>query len=57
MCFDFMMSLRSIEIHNITLKTLALFRPKLHDSYSSNQIARCDREECCQIFKLNDAVD
>ena len=28
------------ETHNITLKNLALFRPKLRDSYGTNQIAR-----------------
>ena len=35
-----MMALRSIETHNITLKNLALFRPKLRNSSSTNQIAR-----------------
>ena len=38
--FDLMMALQSIETHNITLKNLALFRPKLRDSYSTIQIAR-----------------
>ena len=38
--FDLMMALQSIETHNITLKNLAIFRPKLRDSYSTNQIAR-----------------
>ena len=35
-----MMALHSIETHNITLKNLALFMPKLRDSYSTNQVAR-----------------
>ena len=40
MLFDLMMALQSTETHNIALKNLALFRPKLRDSYSTNQIAR-----------------
>ena len=40
MLFDLMMALWSIETHDITLKNLALFRPKLRDSYGTNQIAR-----------------
>ena len=35
-----MMALQSSETHDITLKNLALFRPKLRDSYSTNQIVR-----------------
>ena len=35
-----MMALQSTETHTIALKNLALFRPKLRDSYSTNQIAR-----------------
>ena len=35
-----MIAHQSTETHNITLKNLALFRPKLRDSYSTNQIAR-----------------
>ena len=35
-----MMALRSRETHSITLKNLALFRPKLSNSSSNNQIAR-----------------
>ena len=31
--------LQSTETHDITLKNLALFRPKLRDSYSTNQSA------------------
>ena len=38
--FDLMMALRSIETHSITMKNLALFRPKLSDFFSTNQIAR-----------------
>ena len=38
--FDLMMALRSTETRNITLKNLALFRPKLYHSYSTNQIER-----------------
>ena len=38
--FDFMIALRSTETHNITLKSLALFRPKLCDSLSTNPIVR-----------------
>ena len=35
-----MIALQSTETHNITLKNLALFRPKLRDSYGTNHIAR-----------------
>ena len=35
-----MMALQSAETNDVTLKNLALFRPKLGDSYSTNQIAR-----------------
>ena len=35
-----MMALRAMETHSITLKNLALFRPKLRNSSSTNQIAR-----------------
>ena len=41
MLFDLVMALRSIETHSITLKNLAPFRPKLRNSSSTNQIARC----------------
>ena len=34
------MKLQSTETHDITLQNLALFRPKLRDSYSTNQVAR-----------------
>ena len=44
--FDLMMALRSTEAHNITLKNLALFRPKLRDSYNTNQIARLVNYDC-----------
>ena len=35
-----MIARRSIEAHSITLRNLALFRPKLRNSSSTNQIAR-----------------
>ena len=38
--FDSAMALQSRETHNITLKNMALFRPKLRNSYSTNHIAR-----------------
>ena len=37
--FDLMMALPSIETHGITMKNLALFRPKLRNSSSTNRIA------------------
>ena len=40
MLFDLIMALRSIETHSITLKNLALFRLKLRNSSSTNQITR-----------------
>ena len=46
---DLMMALQSPETHNITLKNLALFRPKLRDSYSSNQITRFDNYNCYDL--------
>ena len=52
-----MIALQSRETHNITLKNLALFRPKLCNSESTNQIARFGQEQCCRIFNSNDAVD
>ena len=55
--FDLMMALRSIETHSITMKNLALFRPKLSNFFSTNQIARFSKEQCCRIFNSNDAVD
>ena len=44
-----MMSLQSTETHNITLKNLALFRPKLRDSYSTNLIARFVNYYCHSV--------
>ena len=41
-----MMALRSTKTDNITLKNLALFRPKHCDSYSINQIARFGNYYC-----------
>ena len=37
--FDLMMALQAIETHSITLENLTLFRPKLRNSSSTNQIA------------------
>ena len=54
-----MVALQSTETDNITLKNLALFRPKLRDSYSTNQIARfmnyyCDGVNVIEFFiRLN----
>ena len=45
--FDLMMALRSRETHSITMKNMALFRPKLSDFFSTNQIARFGQEQCC----------
>ena len=56
--FDLMMmALQAIETHSITMKNLALFRPKLRNSYRTNQIARFGREQWCRILDPNDAVD
>ena len=38
--FDLMMTLQATETHSITMKNLALFRPKLCNSSSTNQIVR-----------------
>ena len=38
--FIVVMALQAIETHSITLKNLALFRPKLRNSSSTNQIVR-----------------
>ena len=40
------MVLQSIETHNVTLKNLALIRPKHGDSYITNQIARSVNNYC-----------
>ena len=40
---------------NEVVKNQALFRPKLHDSLSTNQIAIFGREQCCRIFYSKDA--
>ena len=47
--FDLKMALQSTETHNITLKSLALFRPKLCDSYRTNQIARFVSYYCYSV--------
>ena len=46
------MALWSTENHNITLKSLALFRPKLRDSLSTNQIAKA-RSVNCYCYGVN----
>ena len=46
MLFDLMMVLRSTETHNITLKNLALIKPKLRDSLSTNQVASFVKYNC-----------
>ena len=37
--FGLIMALRSTKTHNVTLENLTLFRPKLCDSYNTNQVA------------------
>ena len=49
MLFDLVMALRAIETHSITLKNLALVRPKLRDSSSTNQIARFVNYYCDSV--------
>ena len=49
MLFDLMIALRSTETQNITLKSLALFRPKLRNSSSTYQIARFVNYYCCGV--------
>ena len=44
--FDLMMALRSRETHSISLKNMALLRPKLSDFFSTNQIARFVNYHC-----------
>ena len=43
-----MMALRSRETHSFTKKNLALFRPKLSNFFSINQIARFVNCEICE---------
>ena len=47
--FDLMMALQSIETHNVTLKNLALFRPKLRNSLSTDQIAGFVNYYCYRV--------
>ena len=47
-----MRALRSTETHNITLKNQALFRPKLRDSYSTNQIRRFVSYYCYGVIVI-----
>ena len=44
-----MMALRSIETRSITMKNLALFRPKLSNFFSTNQIARFVNYYCSRV--------
>ena len=59
MLFDLMMALRSIETHSITMKNLALFRPKLSNFFCTNQ----DCEFCelllltCKCDRIFDSID
>ena len=46
---DLMMALQSTKTRNITLRNLALFRPKLRDSDSTNQIARFVNYYCYSV--------
>ena len=58
-----MMALRAIEIetHSITMKNLALFRPKLRNSSSTNQIARFVNYELplsrCKCDSIFDSIE
>ena len=47
--FDLTMALRSIETHSIAMKNLALFRPKLSNFFSTNQIARFVNYYCQRV--------
>ena len=51
-----MMALQSTETHNITLKNLALFRPKLRDSCSTNQIARFMNYYCYGVSVMEFSI-
>ena len=44
-----MMALRSRETHSITMKNLALSRPKLSNFFSTNQIARFVNYYCKRV--------
>ena len=52
-----MIALRAIETNSITLKNLALFRPKLRNSSSTNQIARFVNYYCSGINKFDRIFD
>ena len=49
MLFELMMALRSTETHDITLKNLAIFSPKLRNSQSTNQVARFMNNYCYEV--------
>ena len=51
-----MVAIQSTETHNITLKKLALFRPKLRDSYNTNQIARFLNYYCYSVNVIRDSI-
>ena len=62
MLLDLILALLSTETHNITKKNLALFRPKLRDSYCTNQITRFVNY-CCYsvnviefVIRLNEGL-
>ena len=51
-----MMALMPTETQNITLKNLALFRPKLRASYSTNQIARFVNYYCYGVNMIEFSI-
>ena len=56
MLFDLLLALQSTETHNITLKNLAQFRPKLSDSYSTSQIARFVNYYCYGVNMIEFSI-
>ena len=51
-----MMALQATETHNITLKSLALFRPKLRDFYSTTQISRFVNYYCYGVNMIEFSI-
>ena len=51
-----MTALQSTETHNVTLENLALFRPKLRDSYSTNEIERSVKYYCCGVNVIESSM-
>ena len=51
-----MMALQAIETHSITLKNLALFRPKLCNSSGTNQIARFENHYCYGVNMIEFSI-